>query len=108
MGRSIRLAWFCTSGIDLGFSVFSYLLVPLGFVTNEFFPKSENDYVYVNLELPSGTNTSTATISTQKLLEKLRKTEGVEYVSAEIGKGINAGAQDFKSGNNLALLPAEC
>ena len=93
------------------FSVFSYLLVPLGFVTNEFFPKSENDYVYVNLELPSGTNTSTATISTQKLLEKLRKTEGVEYVSAEIGKGINAGAQDFKSGNNLALftltLPAK-
>ena len=60
------------------FSIFSYLLVPFGFVTNEFFPKSENDYLYVNLELPSGSNTITTTINALKLLENLRKTKGVE------------------------------
>jgi multidrug efflux pump subunit AcrB len=85
------------------FSVFSYLLVPFGFVTNEFFPKSEYDYIYVNLELPSGTNTDTATRSALDLLDKLRITEGVTYVSAEMGRGVDAGAQDYKSGSNLVL-----
>ena len=37
------------------------------------------------------------------LLENLRKTPGIEYVSTEVGKGIDAGAQDFASGNNLVL-----
>ncbi len=86
------------------FSIFSYLLVPFGFVTNEFFPKSENDYIYVNLEMPSGSNTTTVTNATSSLLEKLRKTKGIEYVSAEVGKGIDAGAQDFRSGGNVALF----
>jgi HAE1 family hydrophobic/amphiphilic exporter-1 len=86
------------------FSIFSYLLVPFGFVTNEFFPKSGNDYIYVNLELPSGTNTPEVTRATQSLLDKLRKTKGIEYVSAEIGKGIDAGAQDFRSGSNVTLF----
>ena len=86
------------------FSIFSFLLLPLGFVTNEFFPRSENDYIYVNLELPSGTNNKVATLNAETFLEKLRKTEGIEYVSAEIGRGIDAGAQDFKSGGNLVLF----
>jgi HAE1 family hydrophobic/amphiphilic exporter-1 len=86
------------------FSIFSYLLVPFGFVTNEFFPKSENDSLYVNLEMPSGTNTDTTTASTLRLLEVLRKTKGIEYVSAEVGRGIDAGAQDFRSGPNLTLF----
>ena len=86
------------------FSIFSYLLVPFGFVTNEFFPKSENDSIYVNLEMPSGTNTDTTTVDTLKLLEVLRKTKGIEYVSAEVGRGIDAGAQDFRSGPNLTLF----
>ncbi|MDO8657313.1 MAG: efflux RND transporter permease subunit, partial [Candidatus Levybacteria bacterium] len=38
------------------FSLFSYILVPLGFVRNEFFPKSDQNYLYINIELPSGTN----------------------------------------------------
>jgi multidrug efflux pump subunit AcrB len=34
----------------------------------------------------------------------LRKTKGIEYVSAEVGRGIDAGAQDFRSGPNLTLF----
>ncbi len=86
------------------FSIFSYLLVPFGFVTNEFFPKSEGDQIYVNLELPSGTNTKSATYEGLKLQEFLRKTYGVEYVTSEIGKGLDAGSQDFRSGSNLVLF----
>ncbi len=90
-------------GIVIIFSVFAYLLVPFGFVTNEFFPKSEGDQLYVNLELPSGTNTDTATTNGLRLQEFLRKTPGIEYVTSEIGRGIDAGSQDFKSGSNLVL-----
>ncbi|MCD8484021.1 efflux RND transporter permease subunit [Candidatus Woesebacteria bacterium] len=38
------------------FSIFSYLLVPLGFVQNEFFPETDSDIMYVAVELPSGSN----------------------------------------------------
>lgn len=86
------------------FAVFSYLLVPLGFVTNEFFPKSDGDQLYVNLELPSGTNTSTTTTDALKLQGFLRKTKGIEYVTSEVGRGIDAGSRDFKSGTNIALF----
>ncbi len=86
------------------FALFSYLLVPLGFVTNEFFPKSEGDQLYVNLELPSGTNTQTTTRDSLKLQEFLRKTKGIEYVTSEVGRGINQGNSDFKSGSNITLF----
>jgi multidrug efflux pump subunit AcrB len=41
------------------FSIFSYLLVPFGFVKNEFFPKTDSDSLSVSVELPAGTNVST-------------------------------------------------
>lgn len=86
------------------FAIFSYLLVPLGFVTNEFFPKSEGDQLYVNMELPSGTNTETTTKEALRLQEFLRKTRGIEYVTSEVGRGIDSGSQDFKSGTNITLF----
>lgn len=52
------------------FSVISYALVPLGFVRNEFFPKTDEDLFYVTGELPPGTT--------------LRQTEGVARRAAEL------------------------
>lgn len=86
------------------FALFSYLLVPLGFVTNEFFPKSEGDQLYVNVEMPNGTNTIAATSNALRIQEFLRKTKGIEYVTSEVGKGIDPGSQDFRSGSNLVLF----
>jgi hypothetical protein len=40
----------------IAFALFAYLLLPLGFVKSEFFPKADADIMYMNIELPSGTN----------------------------------------------------
>lgn len=71
----------------ISFAVAAYLLVPLGLVTNEFFPKTNEDIVYVNVELPSGSNISRTKQEQISLLEKLRKTEGVNFIVAETSAG---------------------
>lgn len=93
------------------FSIFSYLLFPLGLVKNEFFPKSDTNYMYVTLELPPGTNTITSYKEAKRLINEFRKTEGVSFVSADIGQSFSQesfGAAQSGSNNILfsfVLLP---
>lgn len=91
--------------IVLLFSFFSYLLVPLGFVKNEFFPKSDQEYLYMNLELPSGTNLETTRLEAEKLLTSIRQTPDVEYVTLDLAQSFNAtGFGGGNSGENTALF----
>ncbi|HYM65409.1 MAG TPA: efflux RND transporter permease subunit [Candidatus Sulfotelmatobacter sp.] len=69
------------------FSIFSYLLVPLGFVKNEFFPKSNADTMSVSVELPSGTNLKTSSLEALNLLVPLAKTPETDYVILNLGAG---------------------
>ena len=93
------------------FSLFSYLLLPLGFVKNEFFPKSDNDFIYLALELPAGTNVQTSEKEAVKLMNTLRNTKGSNFVTADIGRGFSQteGGIGGAEGNNvlftLRLLP---
>ena len=93
------------------FSLFSYLLLPLGFVRNEFFPKADNKYIYVSLGLPEGTNTQKSQTEAKSLLEQLRKTPGVSFATADIGRAFNqstfgvGGAGTNNVFFSLALLP---
>lgn len=68
------------------FSIFSYLLVPLGLVKNEFFPRENADTVNITVELPAGTNLVTAKKEALNILEKLRKEEDVKTVSVNLGQ----------------------
>jgi HAE1 family hydrophobic/amphiphilic exporter-1 len=68
------------------FALFSYLLVPMGFVVNEFFPKSDADALYINLELPSGTTLERTDQQTRSIVEQIRSKHDVSYVSADIGR----------------------
>ncbi|MDO8658760.1 MAG: efflux RND transporter permease subunit, partial [Candidatus Levybacteria bacterium] len=86
------------------FSIFSYILVPLGFVRNEFFPKSNQNYLYVNIELPAGTNLDVAEKETLFMLNQLRETKGVLFVSANIGLGLNQGGAFLPQGFNNILF----
>jgi multidrug efflux pump subunit AcrB len=92
------------------FSIFSYMLVPLGFVKNEFFPKSDQEYLYVTLELPAGTNLNTSRNEAFVLLDQLRKTPDVEYVIANLGRSYSDSGFGA-SGENTVLyslvLPAK-
>lgn len=75
-----------TVAIVIIFSLFSYILLPLGFVVNEFFPPGDQKTLYVNLELPAGTNIRNTTKLSFPILEDLRKIPEVEYVSANLGQ----------------------
>ena len=71
------------------FSVFSYLLVPFGFVKNEFFPKSNSDTLSVSVELPSGTNLYASRSEALRILSRLKKTPETNYVLLSLGNGYN-------------------
>lgn len=79
------------------FSLFSYLLLPLGFVKNEFFPKSDQNYLYINLELPPGTNLKQTTEEAIRLLNQIVRTPNIHYVTADVGKLFN---REFNNGEN--------
>ncbi|MFC1711746.1 efflux RND transporter permease subunit [Patescibacteria group bacterium] len=73
----------------IGLSIFSYLLVPLGLVQNEFFPKTDEDTVYVSLELPIGTRIEKTQEEALLILNDLRKISDVSYVLADVGSEVN-------------------
>lgn len=67
------------------FSLFSYILLPLGFVKNEFFPKTNQDTVSVTVELPSGTNLQTSREEALKILNDLKNTPETKFVLLNLG-----------------------
>lgn len=71
------------------FALFSYFLVPTGFVKNEFFPKTDQTSVYVSVELPTGTNLDVSEKEAKRLLEEFKQTNEVDYVTAEISRAIS-------------------
>lgn len=75
--------------IIVTYSIVSFLLLPLGLVKNEFFPKSDGDVVYINMELPSGTALSENIQKNQELLERFRKVKGIEFVVSDIGTALS-------------------
>lgn len=79
------------------YSIFSFLLIPLGLVQNEFFPKSDSDVIYANLQLPAGTNVETTELEAKLLLEKIRKTKEINFVTVEIGQQYSS---DFNRSEN--------
>ncbi len=85
------------------FSLFSYILLPLGLVRNEFFPASDQNYLYINVELPAGTNLDVANKEALVLLDQLRKTPEILFVSANIGLGLdmNTGGYSSNAANNI-------
>lgn len=85
------------------FSIFSYLLLPLGFVKNEFFPNSDEDFIYASIELPSGTNLETSKKEALRLLNEFRLDPNVEYVIADIGSAFSAdsGGNSQSEANNI-------
>ncbi|MDQ3008174.1 MAG: efflux RND transporter permease subunit [bacterium] len=84
------------------YSVFCFALLPLGFVKNEFFPKTDTTALFVELELPSGTVKEKTSIEAQEILNQLRFTPETEFVTADIGQGAQSGFGGSSGGSNLA------
>lgn len=83
------------------YAVVCFSLLPLGFVKNEFFPKEDAEELFVELELPNGTNTQTITATGLQFLEELRNLEQSEFTTMEIGR--SAGGFGGGVGDNTIL-----
>ena len=90
--------------IVVAFSLFSYFLLPLGFVKNEFFPKSDQEFLYVSLEYPAGTNLSQTNKEMLDVLQTVRKIPDVSFVIANSRLSVDPGRGYSGSGDNTALI----
>ncbi|OGK26324.1 hypothetical protein A3C28_02290 [Candidatus Roizmanbacteria bacterium RIFCSPHIGHO2_02_FULL_39_9] len=68
------------------FTIFAYLLLPLGLVKNEFFPREDAELIYVAIDFPAGTDNSIVTQETIQATDQLRKTKELDYMVAEVGQ----------------------
>ena len=84
------------------FLLFSFMLLPTGLVKTEFFPKTDEDNLYVSVELPTGTNLDKTHEEGINILNKIYDTPEVDFVSLETGQGFSSEmGQSGASSNNL-------
>ncbi len=85
------------------FSLFSYALVPLGYVVNEFFPADNQDTVFASVKLPKNTPLRESTDEALRILDTLRTYPESRFVIAEIGAAPQTDnfASSGKDWNNL-------
>lgn len=88
LGSSMARRW--TIALIVIFAFVSYLLIPLGLVKNEFFPKSDQELIYVTLDLPPGTNSVVTAKESLQILNDLRHTPQTLFTVAETGSSLNS------------------
>lgn len=94
------------------FAIFSYALVPTGYVVNEFFPQDDQEIVYASVELPKGTSLAESNLEALRFIEELRTLDDVRFVTAEVGAGVPNDSGINQSNSNellftLLLTPKE-
>jgi multidrug efflux pump subunit AcrB len=106
-GRGRRITFICLGA----FAVFSYSLIPLGLVKNEFFPKTNGDILYINLELPSGINQGILETEAKNILNDIRHTPETQAVTVDTGESIGSNGSESGGTNTAAftllLVPHE-
>jgi multidrug efflux pump subunit AcrB len=90
--------------IVVGVALFSYLLMPLGFVINEFFPKTDEDLLFVGIKLPIGTTADQSEEAGFKALEKIQDIPEIVVATAEVGRSIPTDNQGNSSDPNQSLV----
>lgn len=68
-------------------SIFSYLLLPAGFVINEFFPKVEGDSISLTLRLPEGSKAEQTRQQALSIAERVSGNPSVSQVALDIESG---------------------
>ena len=71
------------------FFLFSFALVPLGFVKNEFFSGDDFDLLYVTIDLPIGTKTAVTEEESLKFVENLRDIPDLLRIQTQIEASID-------------------
>jgi multidrug efflux pump subunit AcrB len=93
------------------FAIAAYILVPLGLVKNEFFPKTNEDTLYVSLELSQGTSKEKLIDESLIVLDNIRKTSETSSVllqtNADIPGNEGTSSNESRSLFTLNLIPSE-
>ncbi len=85
------------------FAIVGYLLVPLGLVTNEFFPNTDEALLYVSVDLPQGTTLEKTNREMISLLSSIRKTEVVNFVVGEAGSSFDPNYNRSQTTNSFLI-----
>lgn len=85
------------------FCFLTYLLLPFGALVNEFFPKTDQEELYLQVELPTGTKKAKSSEEMQDLFEKVRKINGIDYILGEVGVRFSSGVGFGRSADNIFL-----
>lgn len=91
-------------GLVVGLSLLSYLLLPLGLIENEFFPASDQERVYVQLNLASGTKRDITAIEVRELLDRLSRYSQIEFLTGQVGRVADTGFGVSSSGTHNGLI----
>jgi multidrug efflux pump len=85
--------------------VVSFALLPFGFVRNEFFPKSDQEFLFMSLELPSGTSLQTTEKEAIRILDEVRNMDDLEFATVTTRLSFSAESGGFAGANdNVALI----
>lgn len=82
------------------YAIVGFLLVPFGLVKNEFFPKTDSERIYVQLELPAGTTLERTNVETMKLYSQLKENPDAQFIVAEVG---GAAPTNFSGGGSSTI-----
>lgn len=90
------------------FVVVAYVLVALGLVKTEFFPKTDENILYVSLELPAGTSLAAINVESVRFANALRKVPEATFTTVETGAAFDSQVgRAAKSNAMLATLTFE-
>jgi multidrug efflux pump subunit AcrB len=92
------------------YSLVAFALLPLGLVKNEFFPKTDQETIYINALFPAGATTQVVTAETKDILETLRHTKQTLFVAAEVGQQLGSSGSRSSISNSAVFtvhLPPE-
>lgn len=85
-------------------SIFSYVLLPLGFIQNEFFPKTDSDLIFITLELPNGSSLAKTEQKSLKIAQELHKIPEVIITNLQVGQTNRSESGNSQSGDNVSAL----
>lgn len=85
------------------FSLFAFFLLPLGFVKSEFFPKTDEDNLYVSIEFPTGTNAQVTQKEGLSFFNSLKNIPEADFITLETGQGYSSDQGPGGSGGNSVL-----
>lgn len=73
----------------VAFAVVGYMLVPLGLVKSEFFPKTDEDILYIQVDLPEGTSESAVRREMVNFEKSIKFGGEIDYFAMDTGKSLS-------------------